>query len=63
MTEKLYSFRTLSSKRCTSCGKFLKQRLVETKEPWNVTLCYKCGRLSRGQEPRGKKREEGLSNA
>jgi len=44
--KKLYSFNELSEKRCIKCGKPLKKRLVETREPQNIEECYECHVIS-----------------
>lgn len=53
MAKKLYDYTVMSTKRCNHvvnpeitgskrvCGKLIKKRLVETKEPQNITRCYK----------------------
>ena len=40
--KKSHHFTVLSDKQCRipKCKKFLKQRLVETKQPQNIDTCY-----------------------
>ena len=40
--KKTHRFNELSDKKCkeTGCRKFLKKRLVESKEPHKITRCY-----------------------
>jgi len=40
--KKSYPFFELSEKKCSSCGRKLKRRLVEERRPKNIDKCYKC---------------------
>ena len=54
---KKYKFDELSDKICTRCGKPLKKRLVEEREPCNIDECYKCHILSEGNRGHVMKKE------
>lgn len=45
--KKSHKFNELSSKKCIEegCRNFLKQRLVDTKQPNNITRCYAHGMI------------------
>ncbi len=45
--KKSHKFNQLSKKKCveTGCRKFLKVRLVETKQPNKINRCYKHGMI------------------
>lgn len=51
--KKTHDFRELSNKMCdvSGCNKRLKERLVESKEPHNITKCYKHYVLFSGAMP------------
>jgi len=55
---KKFKFDELSDKTCKHCGKFLKKRLVEEREPLNIDECYKCHMISEGNRGHVMKKEK-----
>lgn len=52
--KKKYPFTKMSTKRCSKCNRPLKLRIVETKEPHNITRCYQCDQMEKNREKKKK---------
>lgn len=49
--KKKHSFNILSNKECETknCKTKLKLRLVETRDPKNIRVCFKCHKVEQGK--------------